>query len=105
MSGNEILKRVRRQAAEVQIEAYFNPVGAYGHGPGAPVGIWNCQQGVPGRGECPIADNCCYALELCVAKQVSEWSKTLTLNLEETVAILGGKMQFLADRQSEFYLI
>ena len=107
-SGNEILARALDQAQSQGIECYISthPIGFFGHGPGPAIGVWNRQQGVPGKGDWPVGDNTCFALELCVVAAVDQWQgQKLVFNLEETIAVVEGRAQYLAGRQTAFHLI
>lgn len=107
-SGNEILSSALAQAKAEGIKGYISthPLGFFGHGPGAPIGVWDKQDGVPGRGDYPLQDNTCYALELCTVQQIPEWgNQWLTLNLEETIIFSEGKVMFSPNRRTGFHLI
>jgi len=55
--GNEILLETLAQMKAEGIEGtlYTHPIGEHGHGAGPLIGLWDRQQGVPGRGEmCPF---------------------------------------------------
>ncbi len=107
-SGNEILFSILNKAKEEHIDALINahPIGVYGHGPGAPIGVWNQQNGIPGRGDYPIRDNSCYAMELCANVLIPEWDmQRVAFHLEQTVAMKNSNLECLDQRQTEFYLI
>ena len=52
-TGNEILKAslARMRAAGIDGTLYSHPIGLHGHGAGALIGLWDYQDGVPGRGD------------------------------------------------------
>ena len=83
-----------------------HPIGYFGPAPGASIGVWNRQGGVPGKGEYRLSDSTCYALELCIVEEISEWDdQKETINLEETVIFREGSVEFPDGRQTEFHLI
>ncbi len=49
------------------------PLGYHGHGAGPTSGLWGQQGGVPGRGDYPLRDDTCYAIELNARTRVPEW--------------------------------
>ncbi len=107
-SGNEVLASIHEKAQKHRIDALLSahPIGVFGHGPGAPVGVWNQQNGVPGRGDSVIRDHTCYAMELCVTIPIPEWNdQTIAFNLEQTVAIQNKRLYCLDQRQTAFYII
>jgi Glucose / Sorbosone dehydrogenase/Metallopeptidase family M24 len=52
-SGNEILAAslARMRAQKIEGTVYSHPIGLYGHGAGPLIGLWDYQDGVPGRGD------------------------------------------------------
>lgn len=106
-TGNEILAAALARAQAEGIEAFINthPVGYFGHGPGAAIGVWDKQDGVPGRGDYPLRDDTCYALELCTRQLIPEWDQWMNMNLEETIIFTGGEVIFSPGRRFEFHLI
>lgn len=107
-SGNEILASAREQAKAEGLEAYISthPLGIFGHGPGTAIGVWDKQGGVPGRGEYPLRENTCYALELCTRQQVPEWdNQWVNMNLEETILFTRGSVVFSPGRRTCFHII
>jgi Xaa-Pro aminopeptidase len=107
-TGNEILKAALEKAKEEGINAsiYTHPIGHHGHAAGPTIGLWDRQEGVPGRGDYALFDDTCYALELNVKRVVPEWGgQEVRMALEQTVACTGGEVVFLAGRQTKLYLI
>lgn len=107
-SGNAILAAALRRARAEGLKAmiYTHPLGFHGHGAGPTIGLWDCQGGVPGRGDYPLHDDTCYALELNVKQAVPEWDgQEVTFYLEETVAFSRGRVSFLDGRQEALHLI
>jgi hypothetical protein len=54
-SGNDILARSLQQAREEGLNPiiYTHPIGLHGHAAGTTIGMWDQQDGVPNRIECP----------------------------------------------------
>ena len=57
-TGNEILAAVLKQMRNEGINGtvYTHPIGEHGHGAGPLIGLWDRQQGVPGRGDVPVPE-------------------------------------------------
>ena len=107
-TGNEILAASLLQAETEHIKAqlYSHPIGVHGHGAGPTIGLWDNQQGIPGRGEYPLYPDTCYALELNIAQNLPEWNdQELFICLEQTVAFTQGRVHFLDGRQTGLILI
>lgn len=107
-TGNEILKSSREIAlSEGLVPSIYNhPIGYHGHGAGTTIGLWDMQGGVPGRGDYPLYDSTCHALELNIKYPVAEWdNQEVTMALEQTILIRENKAWFLDGRQERFHLI
>lgn len=107
-TGNEVLKRSLEAARAEGIEAciYTHPLGYHGHGAGPIIGLYDQQGGVPGRGDYELFEDTCYAMELNAKRAVPEWGGQLvTMALEEDIVFTGGKVHFLAGRQTALHLI
>lgn len=63
-TGNEALAAARARMKEEGITGslYSHPVGDHGHGAGPLIGLWDRQEGVPGRGDAKIRPSTWYAL-------------------------------------------
>ena len=55
-TGNEILRAMltRMKAAGIDGTQYSHPIGMHGHGAGPLIGLWDRQEGVPGRGDATV---------------------------------------------------
>jgi hypothetical protein len=85
---------------------YTHPLGYHGHAAGPTIGLFDHQEGVPGRGDYELFDDTCYAMELNVKAPVSEWGgQEVRAALEEDIAFTGGKVLFLDGRQTSLHLI
>lgn len=97
-TGDEIFLSSVQQAKEEGIRPmlYTHPIGNYGHGAGPLFGLYDAQRPVPLRGELPLKDRTCYALELNVVKSVPEWDdQDVHFYMEETIAFQNGKVSFM----------
>jgi hypothetical protein len=107
-TGNQILISALNKAHREGITAmiYSHPVGYHVHGAGPKVGLFEKQDGVPGRGDYELFDNTCHAIELNVKQAISEWSgQEVWIPIEEDVVISKGVVHWLATRQTDFHLI
>lgn len=107
-SGNEILLKTLEDAKREGIEAvvYTHPIGLHGHGAGPTIGLYNKQAVIPGRGDYPLYDDTCYAIELNAALEITEWDGQKAFAfLEQTAAFTGGSVVYLDGRQTAPILI
>ena len=65
-TGNEILAaaRARMKAQGINGTVYSHPIGLHGHGAGPLIGLWDYQDGVPGRGDAPVIPGMWFSIEL-----------------------------------------
>ncbi len=108
-SGNEILKASLGQMRQEGIDGsvYSHPIGEHGHGAGPLVGLWDRQEGVPGRGDVPVLPDTWYSIELQATSAVPEWGgQRVRCALEEDAAInAAGQISWVLSRQVEFHLV
>lgn len=108
-SGNEVLTETlaAMKAAGINGSIYTHPVGDHGHGAGPLIGLWDRQQGVPGRGDVLILPSTWFSIELAASTPVPEWGgKELWVGLEEDAAIdEQGRIAWVLKRQSEYHLV
>jgi hypothetical protein len=107
-TGNAILAEVLAQARAEGIRpmVYSHPIGYHGHAAGPVIGLWDGQDGVPGKGDYPVYDNTAYSIELNITRNVPEWGgQDVRIMLEEDAALVGGRMDWLNGRQTAFHLI
>jgi hypothetical protein len=107
-TGNQILKAALEQAKGEGLDPsiYTHPLGFHGHGAGPTIGLWDRQEGVPGRGDYELFDDTCYAIELNVKKEIPEWDgQEVRMALEEDAVFSAGSLRWLAGRQTRLYLI
>jgi Metallopeptidase family M24 len=108
-TGNEVLAaslaRMNREGITGRI--YNHPIGDFGHGPGAIIGLWDRQEGVPGRGDVRLIPDMWHSIELYAATKVPEWDgQEVRIALEEDAAMTsGGKMEWILNRQEAFHIV
>jgi hypothetical protein len=71
------------------------------------IGLWDRQQGVPGRGEVRLIPNFWFAIELSVRTPVPEWNnQELWVGQEENAAIdEQGQRAWVLRRQTDYHLV
>ena len=107
-TGNEILSAALAAAEAAGIDAtiYTHPIGLHGHAAGPTIGLWDQQDGVPGKGEVPLRPNTAHSIELNAAVEVPEWGgQEVLIRLEEDALFTGETVRYLNGRQTAFYLI
>lgn len=108
-TGNEILADALAvmRAEGIKGSIYCHPVGDHGHGAGPLIGLWDRQQGVPGRGDTLVLPNTWISIELSAETPVAEWGgRDLWVGQEEDVAIdAGGRVSWILPRQTEYHLV
>ena len=75
-TGNEILAatRAKLKAEGLDGTMYSHPIGMNGHGAGPVIGLWDYQEGVPGRGDAKVIPSMWFSSELQVTTKVPEWN-------------------------------
>ena len=108
-TGNEILATSLDEMKTIGIKGtiYTHPIGDHGHAAGPLIGLWDRQQGVPGRGDVPLLANTWFSIELSATTAVPEWKgQEVQMGLEEDAAVdAEGKASWVAPRQTEFHLV
>jgi Xaa-Pro aminopeptidase len=107
-TGNQILKIVLDNAKKdgLKPSVYTHPIGVHGHAAGPTIGLWDQQEGVPGRGDHPLYKNTCYAIELNSKKQVPDWNnQEVRMSLEQDAWWTGKKLIFFSGRQKQLHLV
>lgn len=108
LTGNEILAKSLAEAKAAGLDAtlYNHPIGVHGHAAGPTMGLWDHQEGVPGRGDYPLYASTCHALELNTKMPVPEWDgEVVKAGLEQTVAFTGGEAVYLDGRRTTLILV
>jgi hypothetical protein len=108
-TGNEVLRRTLARMREASLDGtvYTHPVGDHGHGAGPLIGLWDRQDGVPGRGDVPLLASSWFSTELQVTSPVSEWGgQPVRMAQEEEVRIdSAGRRHWVLPRQERLHLI
>ncbi len=108
-SGNEVLASMLAQMKKEGVEGtmYTHPVNDYGHGAGPLIGLWDRQEGVPGRGDVLLLPSTWFSIELQATTAIPEWGGQRLRSAQEEDAILGpdGKMRWVLSRQTKYHLV
>ncbi len=108
-SGNDALADAlaKMKAEGIKGTIYTHPIGDHGHGAGPLVGLWDRQQGVPGRGDVMILPGTWFSIELQATTPIPEWGgKELWVGQEEDAVIdEQGPINWVLKRQTEYHLI
>ena len=108
-SGNDVLADVLRQmkAEGIHGSVYSHPIGDHGHAAGPLIGLWDRQDGVPGRGDVTLLPQTWFSIELSAKTPVPEWGgQELEVALEEDAVLdANGAMSWVLKRQTEYHLV
>ncbi|HEX5724169.1 MAG TPA: M24 family metallopeptidase [Longimicrobiaceae bacterium] len=108
-TGNEVLRATlaRMRAEGIDGTVYTHPVGDHGHGAGPLIGLWDRQEGVPGRGEVPLRPLTWFSIELQATTPVPEWDgQPVRMGLEEDAHLdAEGRRHWVLTRQEQFHLV
>ena len=108
-TGNEILAsvRARMKAAGINGTMYSHPIGVNGHGAGPLIGLWDYQNGVPGRGDAKVIASMWFSIELQATTPVAEWGGQPVRMAQEEDMIVGadGKTRWALKRQDKLFLV
>jgi hypothetical protein len=71
------------------------------------IGLWDRQEGVPGRGDLTVLPETWFSIELNVRKAVKEWGgREMQVGMEEDVAVDGeGRVTWVLGRQERYHII
>jgi Xaa-Pro aminopeptidase len=107
-TGNEILTsaRAKMTAAGIDGTIYSHPIGMNGHGAGPLIGLWDYQDGVPGRGDAKVIPNMWFSIELQATTRVPEWNNQPVRSAQEEDAVLGPeRIEWAIGRQTQFHIV
>lgn len=118
-SGNQVLADTlaAMRAEGIKGSVYTHPIGDHGHGAGPLIGLWDRQEGVPGRGDTTLIPGSWFSIELSVRAPVPEWGGREVFIGQEEDAMLSdqgneygqgkdhGKMSWILRRQTQFHLV
>jgi hypothetical protein len=109
LTGNEVLFASLATMREAGIDGtvYTHAIGEHGHGAGPLIGLWDRQDGVPGRGEVKLRPSTWYSIELQATTPVPEWdNQRVQMALEEDAAIPpDGGTRWILRRQETLHLV
>jgi len=109
LAGNVVLRATLNQMAAEGIDGtiYSHPIGDYGHSAGPLIGLWDRQDGVPGRGDVPILPGTWYAIELQAAVPVPEWDdqRVRSMQEEDAEVTADGAVEWILRRQTAYHVI
>lgn len=108
-TGNEALATVlaRMKAKGITGTMYSHPIGMHGHGAGPLVGLWDYQDGVPGRGDARVIPSMWFSIELQATTPVPEWGNQPVQMAQEEDMILdaAGRARWAHKRQDGLFLV
>jgi Xaa-Pro aminopeptidase len=107
-TGNQALATIlkRAKAEGITPSVYSHPLGVHGHAAGAPVGMTDKQDGVPGDGDYPLFADTVYSIELNARAPVPEWgNQEVTFALEQDAVVTKTGAYFLDVRPKVFHLV
>lgn len=108
-TGNEVLADTlaAMRSEGINGSIYTHPVGEHGHGAGPLIGLWDRQQGVPGRGDAALLPSMWFSIELSATTPIPEWGgQPLWIGQEEDAAIdEQGRINWVLRRQTEYHLV
>jgi Xaa-Pro aminopeptidase len=108
-TGNAVLQtsRERMKTDGIIGTIYSHPIGMHGHGAGPLIGLWDYQEGVPGRGDHVMQANTWFSIELQSTSNVKEWDGQLVrVGQEEDVIVdAAGVVRWGYQRQTRFHLV
>ena len=108
-TGNEILKSAlaKMRAEGIDGSIYTHPIGMNGHGAGPLIGLWDYQDGVPGRGDHKVIPSMWFSSELQATTPVPEWEgQKVRMAVEEDFFLdADGKPRWALKRQDALHLV
>jgi Xaa-Pro aminopeptidase len=106
-TGNEVFEEVmcRASACGISSMLYSHPIGYHCHAAGPLIGLFDKQEPIPVRGELPILNSTCFALEFNIRQFIPEWNKDVPIYLEESVCFRDNNLHYLTKRQTDFFII
>jgi hypothetical protein len=95
------------RAEGIDGSVYTHPIGDHGHGAGPLIGLWDRQDGVPGRGEEPLRPDTWFSIELQATTPVPEWNgQPVSMAQEEEARIdSDGRRHWVLQRQEDFHIV
>ncbi len=108
-TGNEVLRAslATMRAEGIDGTVYSHPIGLHGHGAGPLIGLWDYQDGVPGRGDAKVIPSMWFSIELQATTPVPEWDAQPVRSAQEEDVMIGadGVPRWANRRQTEYHLV
>jgi Xaa-Pro aminopeptidase len=108
-SGNEILADTLAAMKKTGLTGtvYTHPIGDHGHGAGPLIGLWDRQEGVPGRGDVLVLPSTWFSIELEATTPIPEWGGQPLRSAQEEDAIVdeNGRVSWVLERQTRYHLV
>jgi Xaa-Pro aminopeptidase len=108
-SGNEVLADTlaAMKKAGLTGTVYTHPIGDHGHGAGPVIGLWDRQEGVPGRGDVLVLPSTWFSIELEATSPIPEWDGQPLRSAQEEDAVVddNGKVSWVLERQTRYHLV
>jgi Xaa-Pro aminopeptidase len=108
-SGNAILADTlaAMKSAGLTGTVYTHPIGDHGHGAGPLIGLWDRQEGVPGRGDVAVLPSTWFSIELEATSPIPEWGGELLRSAQEEDAVVdeNGRAAWVLERQTKYLLV
>jgi hypothetical protein len=108
-TGNDVLADTlaAMKAAGIEGTVYTHPIGDRGHGAGPLIGLWDRQEGVPGRGDALLLPSTWFSIELQATTPVPEWGGQPLRSAQEEDAVLNedGTLAWVLSRQTRYHLV
>ena len=108
-TGNEVLAASlsRMKAKGINGTVYSHPIGMHGHGAGPLIGLWDYQEGVPGRGDAKVIPSMWFSIELQATTPVKEWGgQPVRMAQEEDMIVSAdGRGRWALKRQDTLFLV
>jgi Xaa-Pro aminopeptidase len=109
LTGNQVLADTlaAMRAEGIDGTVYAHAIGDHGHGAGAIVGLYDHQEGVPGRGDTLILPSTWFSIELQATSPIPEWDDQKVRSAQEEEALLDadGRIAWALERQTRYHLV
>jgi hypothetical protein len=109
LSGNAVLASALAKMRLERIDGtiYTHPIGMHGHGAGPLIGLWDYQEGVPGRGDHKVIPSMWFSSELQATTPIAEWGgQPVRMAMEEDFIVgSDGKPRWALKRQDKLHLV
>jgi Xaa-Pro aminopeptidase len=108
-TGNQVLADTlaAAKAAGVEGTVYAHAIGDHGHAAGPIVGLYDHQEGVPGRGDVLILSSTWYSIELQATTPIPEWGGQALRSAQKEDAVIDdeGRITWVLGRQERYHLV